>query len=154
MWLCDYEEPDDRGRDRRGQRSRPRHDSGPARQLKTPPIAWGRDATWIVYQEATSLIKRLDPATGDVVAEIPVGPVETYSAENGQVWVANETTARWRGSTQPRTRVTDTIEVTRSPKQLVLGGGSLWVADARDPVVAGWIRRPATWSPSASAARP
>jgi serine/threonine protein kinase len=94
-----------------------------------------RGAAWVVYQEATSLVRRLDPATGETVAEIPVGPVETILAENGEVWVATND-----GSVvqiDPATnQVTNTIEVTRSPKLLVLGDGSLWVADARDPVVA------------------
>ncbi len=96
-------------------------------------IAADRDTTWIVYQEATSLLKRLDRA-GEVVAEIEVGPVETILAENGEVWVATNDGSVSR--IDPATnQVTDTIEVSRSPKQLVLGGGSLWVADARDPVV-------------------
>jgi serine/threonine-protein kinase len=94
-----------------------------------------REMVWITYQEAPSLLRRLDPATGDVVEEILVGPVETILAGSGEIWVATNDGSVVR--IDPDTnQITDTIEVTRSPKQLVLGGGSLWVADARDPIVA------------------
>jgi serine/threonine-protein kinase len=94
-----------------------------------------RGAVWVTHPEAPSLLKRLDPRTGEVVAEIEVGPVETILAENGQVWVATNDGSVVRID-PAMNEVADTIEVTRSPKLLVLGGGSLWVADARDPVVA------------------
>jgi streptogramin lyase len=93
-------------------------------------------AVWITYQDAPDVLKRLDPATGELVAEIQVGPVETILEGDGEVWVATNDGSVSR--IDPATNeVTDTIEgVTRSPKHLVLGGGSLWVGDARDPVVA------------------
>jgi tRNA A-37 threonylcarbamoyl transferase component Bud32/streptogramin lyase len=98
-------------------------------------LSFDREAVWVTHPEAPSLLKRLDPRTGEVVAEIEVGPVETSLAENGQVWVATNDGSVVR--IDPATnQVADTIEVTRSPKLLVLGGDSLWVADARDPVVA------------------
>jgi YVTN family beta-propeller protein len=132
VWLCDYE-PDtvaevDPDTGRVLDRIRiPRASSG-------TEIASDRNTTWIVYQEATSLLKRLDRA-GELVTELEIGPVETILDENGQVWVATNDGSVSR--IDPDTnQVTDTIEVGRSPKQLVLGGGSLWVADARDPVVA------------------
>jgi serine/threonine-protein kinase len=94
-----------------------------------------RESTWAVYQEATSLVRRLDFHTGDFVAEIEVGPVETILVEDGQVWVATNDGSVVR--IDPATnQVADRIEVTRSPKQLIRGNGSLWVADARDPVIA------------------
>jgi YVTN family beta-propeller protein len=133
VWFCDYEEIDtvaevdvDSGRVLDTIRI-PRANSNTA-------IDGDRDTTWIVYQEAPSLIKRLDRA-GRIVAELEVGPVETILAEDDEVWVATNDGSVLR--IDPATnQVTDTIEVTRSPKQIILGGGSLWVADARDPVIA------------------
>jgi YVTN family beta-propeller protein len=102
----------------------------------TSGVVWwaDREAVWIVYQEATSLLKRLEPATGAVLATIPVGPVETILVDSGEVWVATNdgTVSRIDPATN---QVVDTIEASRSPEQLALGGGSLWVSDARDPVV-------------------
>jgi hypothetical protein len=69
---------------------------------------------WIVYQEDASVLKRLDPATGAVVAEIAVGPVETLLMEHAQVWVASNDGSVSR--IDPATNlVTDVIEATRSP---------------------------------------
>jgi streptogramin lyase len=94
-----------------------------------------REAVWITYQDAASLVRRLDPSTGAVVAEVDVGPVEMILANDREVWVATNdgSVVRIDPSTN---RVADRIEVTRSPKLLALGNGSLWVADARDPVIA------------------
>jgi streptogramin lyase len=134
VWLGNYEEIDtlaqldtDTGRVLETMRI-PRSVSGTA-------FGFDREMVWIAYQEATSLLRRLYPATGAVVAEIEVGPVETILVENGEVWVATNDGSVLR--IDPATdQVTDEIEATRSPKLLTLGNGSLWVGDARDPVVA------------------
>jgi YVTN family beta-propeller protein len=101
-------------------------------------------ATVVVVTEGRSRLTSLgedvagivDPASGALVAQVPVGTDPTaMTAGAGAVWAVNtddDTVAR----IDPATRsVVQVIDVGGAPSSAVIGGGSLWVANSSSGTV-------------------
>jgi YVTN family beta-propeller protein len=105
-------------------------------------LAVSARALWVA-SGADDRVLRLDPATGRIVAEIPIAAVPHarlaspygIAAGDGAVWVTNalaDTVSR----IDPRLNaVTATISVGRRPTRLVVGEGAVWVLNAGDGTV-------------------
>jgi YVTN family beta-propeller protein len=78
----------------------------------------------------------IDPATGRLVASIPVGTrPNSLAAGEGSVWVTNlnaDTVSRINPSTNTKEQ---TIQVGNSPQGVAVGGGFVWVANSLDGTV-------------------
>jgi YVTN family beta-propeller protein len=99
-------------------------------------IAVTDDAVWVVGDLLDPKVWRIDPATGEITAEIrlPFAPKDV-AAGAGAVWVTSQlddTVSR----IDPRTnRITATVPVGRGAAGLAVGAGSVWVANAIDATV-------------------
>ena len=82
--------------------------------------------------ELDDRLQRIDPATNEVTATIPVGRgAGAVVVGAGSVWVADQVD-RAISRVDPRTlRITDTIKIDATPVDLALGNGVIWVAARR-----------------------
>ena len=78
----------------------------------------------------------VDPATGRISGEIPVGATPTHVAVGeGAIWVSN-TDSNSVSRIDPRKQlVVQTIPVGSSPSGIVTGNGAVWVANSLDGTV-------------------
>ena len=90
-------------------------------------IAATQDAIWVINPDLT--VSRIDPRTNDVVARVEGVKALTIAAGQGGIWVVDEGVAV--AEIDPATnRVGQRIEVaTDSLTALVVGDGSVWVAN-------------------------
>jgi YVTN family beta-propeller protein len=102
-------------------------------------LAAGAGALWVA-SGADDRVLRLDPATGRVVATIPVAAVAHarlaspygIAVGDGAVWVTNAL-AGTVSRIDPRVNaVAATITVGRRPTRLAVGAGAVWVLNAGD----------------------
>lgn len=94
-------------------------------------VTYAFGSLWYADYEA-NLVQRLDPATGEVLAEIPSGPnPEGFAVADGSLWVANH-----RGGSVTRidpatNTVLATVEVgpvgPSGPQELTAADGKVWV---------------------------
>jgi YVTN family beta-propeller protein len=96
------------------------------------PVAVAFGSVWVV--DASGFVARVDPATGRVLARIPVGTdASAIAAGAGAVWVASpvdDTVAQ----IDPTNAVT-TIRVGHGPSGIAVGVGAVWVTDRYDDTV-------------------
>jgi YVTN family beta-propeller protein len=94
-------------------------------------VALTRDGSPAIAPVARDSVAAIDPRTGRVIAEIPVGTTPTSIAiGEGAVWVLNtddHTVSRIDAETK-RFVKTFAVGAASTPTALVAGGGSLWVA--------------------------
>jgi streptogramin lyase/predicted Ser/Thr protein kinase len=103
-------------------------------------LAAGQGAVWVAANDVRrgSAVLRILPATGEVVATIPLpDKLRSIGAGEGAVWVASEgsnvfggrvESAVWRIDPE-RNEVVATIEVT-DPVGLAVGEGAVWIAES------------------------
>jgi YVTN family beta-propeller protein len=114
----------------------------------------GSEGTARLSAVAPNSVGVIDPRSGDLVAEVPVGagPVAVAVAA-GDVWVANggdQTLSR----VDPRRRsVVGTVGTGRVPADVALGGGAVWVANATTGNTVAAVSRIDPLSGAASAVR-
>jgi YVTN family beta-propeller protein len=115
-------------------------DLGPAHSVDG--IAIGNGAVWIA-SGADDRVLRLDPATGRVLAEIPVAAIEgarvaspdALAIGDGSVWVADALAGTVSRIDPGLNAVTATIRVGNRPTRLVVGAGAVWVLNAGDGTI-------------------
>jgi len=94
-------------------------------------------AIWAASGDAGA-VYRIDAATGQVVATIPVRSTPFtgsrdpagLAALDGMIWVAGDGTSSIAGIDTRTDQVTRTFVLPRAPSDLVAAGGSLWIASA------------------------
>jgi len=96
------------------------------------PVAVAFGSVWVV--DASGSVARVDPATGKVLARVPVGTdASAIVAGAGSVWVASpldDTVSQ----IDPTNAVT-TIRVGHGPSGVAVGAGAVWVTDRYDDTV-------------------
>jgi YVTN family beta-propeller protein len=91
-------------------------------------LAVTEDAVWVLTPADNSLV-RIDPATNQVVATIPVGRAPSGLAVGaGAVWVARHSDGAVARIDPATNRVVATISVGRAPGAMTVAGGVVWVA--------------------------
>jgi branched-chain amino acid transport system substrate-binding protein len=97
-------------------------------------LAVGAGAVWAINPDFT--VSRIDAATGDLVANVPVRAGGAIAAGRGGVWVVGDT-AESVTRINPRTnRPGQTVEIgTSFLSDIALGAGSVWVSAPDDGVV-------------------
>ena len=104
----------------------------------SPPAVHSPSAIPSVAVDANSL-GRLDPGTGMVVSDVPVGaqPSGIAVAADGSIWVTNTTAGTVSRLDPTGTRVIQTIEgVGTSPTGIAVGSNAIWVADSGSQQIA------------------
>jgi streptogramin lyase len=93
-------------------------------------VAIGQGAVWVSI-EAAATIKRVDPATNQVVATIALDPkaLPLVSVTPGAVWAANESTDTVSQIDPQTNRVVATLPNQPGASDVAFGAGSLWVCD-------------------------
>ena len=88
---------------------------------------FGAGSVWVANQESFD-VTRIDAATGDVLATVPVGATPVQIVWDGEaVWVANMG-SRTVSRIDPATNsVTDSVYVQTPVFALAVGGGRLWM---------------------------
>jgi virginiamycin B lyase len=102
----------------------------PTVALPAPPtrLAAAEDAVWVLTPSDNTLV-RIDPATNDVVATIPVGRAPSGLAIGaGAVWVSRHSDGTVARIDPATNRVVATIGVGRAPGAMTVAGGVVWVA--------------------------
>ena len=103
-------------------------------------IAAGARGIW-VSSPNLGVVTRIDPATNEVVAEIPVdGFPEGIATGFGSVWVANADPPEGAAGTvsriNPQTdEVAVTIDVPNGPQYVATGAGSVWASSNNGRIV-------------------
>jgi DNA-binding SARP family transcriptional activator/DNA-binding beta-propeller fold protein YncE len=125
-------------------------DATPAPRLRTvrlggaefaDGIAFYRGSLWVA-SSATDRLLRVDPATGAVIARIPIaatgrrvaGPYDV-AAGDGAVWVADTLGDAVTRVDPALNAVTATTRVSQRPTRLAVGAGAVWVLNAGDGTV-------------------
>jgi YVTN family beta-propeller protein len=91
-------------------------------------LAVTEDAVWVLTPSDSSLV-RIDPATNDVVATIPVGRAPSGLAVGaGAVWVSRHSDGTVVRIDPATNQVVATIAVGRAPGAVTVAGGVVWVA--------------------------
>ena len=108
-------------------------------------IAYGEGALWVTTEGPTggapSAVQRLDPATGDVLARIPVGTCGLTTSP-GAVWVANARDGTVVRIDPATNQVVTTIPAAEDACDPGFAYGSLWVASDEARTI--WRIDPAT----------
>ena len=91
-------------------------------------LAVTEDAVWVLTP-ADNSVSRIDPATNQVVATIPVGRAPSGLAVGaGAVWVSRRSDAAVVRIDPATNQVVATIPVGRAPGAMTVAGGVVWVA--------------------------
>jgi YVTN family beta-propeller protein len=91
-------------------------------------LAAAADAVWVLTPSDGSVV-RIDPATNQVVASVPVGRAPSGLAVGaGAVWVSRRSDGAVVRIDPAANRVVATIPVGRAPGALAVAGGIVWVA--------------------------
>jgi YVTN family beta-propeller protein len=78
----------------------------------------------------------IDPASGRILAEVPLGSrPEGIAIGEGAVWVTDTTAGTVSRIDPDRRAVVQTIEVGNAPRGIVVDGGSVWVTNSSDRTV-------------------
>jgi streptogramin lyase len=92
------------------------------------------DALWVTNRDGA--VKRIDPATGEVVATITVSaqPVSSLTATTNPpaLWVAGYTDHTVTRIDMQINRAVATIDVGNAPDDIVAADGSVWVCNLKD----------------------
>jgi branched-chain amino acid transport system substrate-binding protein len=106
----------------------------PAQNWGYPSVAVGAGAVWVINENRS--VSRIDPATGRVVAKIPVDALTIAAGREG-VWFVNGEETRTLGSINPRTnRPGQTIRVgAQNLSTVAVGGGRVWASAEGDGLV-------------------
>jgi DNA-binding SARP family transcriptional activator/DNA-binding beta-propeller fold protein YncE len=105
-------------------------------------IAFYRGSLWVT-SSATDRLLRINPATGAVIARIPIaatgrrvaGPYDVAAGDDA-VWVADSLGDAVTRVDPTLNAVTATTRVGRRPTRLAIGAGGVWVLNAGDGTVA------------------
>ncbi len=103
-----------------------------ATDLVPLPVLYAYGSIWVrnEFREGNGTVQRVDPATGQVVATIPVGPdigrdgLDGLAALDGGVWVAGLDMERIDPTTNSATR-----PIRHTANAVTAGAGSLWTVD-------------------------
>jgi virginiamycin B lyase len=91
-------------------------------------LAAAEDAVWVLTPSDGS-VSRIDPASNEVVATIPVGRAPSGLAVGaGAVWVSRRLDGAVARIDPTTNRVVATIPVGRAPGAMTVAGGVVWVA--------------------------
>ncbi len=112
--------------------SRKQNPYGPPPSVGFPQMAFGAGALWAAG--ADNRVYRIDPATGRIVAKIPVvARVSTLAAGAEGVWFLNWTNGDVARIDPATNRVADRIRVDSGALAgIAVGGGSVWVTSPDD----------------------
>jgi virginiamycin B lyase len=91
-------------------------------------LAAAEDAVWVLTPSDNRVV-RIDPATNEVVASVPVGRAPSGLAVGaGAVWVSRRSDGAVVRIDPTTNRVVATIPVGRAPGAMTVAGGVVWVA--------------------------
>jgi streptogramin lyase len=91
-------------------------------------LAVGGGSVWQAGS-ATQAIYRLDPRSGRIQAEIPIGVAAKHlSAGDGSLWVGSDS-GRVTRIDMATDKVTGTFEVSGRAPAVAVGLGSVWIVD-------------------------
>ncbi len=109
--------------------------SGDARSGGCPDyIAADDSAVWVQDECKTTTVFKIDPTSGNVVANAQVGrDAKGITLANGALFVVNATDATVSKVDSATSRVVATVRVGSSPEPITTAANDVWVANTGDP---------------------